>query len=521
MSPTSRSQLVRYGVALSAVAIAFLARMSLDPFLGNHHPFTTFYVAVTAVAWYAGLGPALLTIVLGYLAGDYFFISPRYAIDFSKPEHLADLSCFLFVGVVSALFTEAMRAAQRQAEAKALEALQKRKELELEVTERKRLEGELKLRADELVDADRRKDEFLAMLGHELRNPLAPIRNALEIVHTKGSSEVQREWAWVVIDRQVAQMIRLVDDLLEASRIRQGKIGLRKEATELAAIIEHAVESSRALIAARKHELIESLPEEPVWLEVDPVRLAQVIANLLNNAAKYTPDRGHIWLLARIEGEEAVIRIRDAGMGISPEMLPRIFDLFSQEERTLAQSQGGLGIGLTLVKTLVEMHGGSITATSEGTGKGSEFVVRLPAMAERRLPPRTDSEDIATEAPCRRILLVDDNVDAAESLALLLSTHQNDVRTVHDGPTALETARAFQPDIIFLDIGLPGMDGYEVARRIRDDKGIQQPLLVALTGYGREEDLRRAEHAGFEAHVVKPAKLAALQRLLAQATGAR
>ena len=436
---------------------------------------------------------------------------------------MADLSCFFFVGVVIALFTEAMRAAQRQAEAKALEALQKRKELELEMTERKRLERELKLRADELVDADRRKDEFLAVLGHELRNPLAPIRYALEIVHTKGSSEVQREWAWVVIDRQVAQMIRLVDDLLEVSRIRQGKIRLRKEAAELAAIIEHAVESSRALIAARKHELIESLPEEPVWLEVDPVRLAQVIANLLNNAAKYTPDRGHIWLLARIEGEEAVIRIRDDGMGISPEMLPRIFDLFSQEERTLAQSQGGLGIGLTLVKTLVEMHGGSITATSEGTGKGSEFVVRLPAMAERRLPPRTDSEDMATltQARCRRILLVDDNVDAAESLALLLRTHQNDVRTVHDGPTALETARAFQPDIIFLDIGLPGMDGYEVARRIRDDKAIQQPLLVALTGYGREEDLRRAEHAGFEAHVVKPAKLAALQRLLAQATGAR
>ena len=281
------------------------------------------------------------------------------------------------------------------------------------------------------------------------------------------------------------------------------------------------MESSRALIAARKHQLIESLPEEPVWLEVNPVRLAQVIANLLNNAAKYTPDRGHVWLLACIEGEEAVIRIRDDGMGISPEMLPRIFDLFSQEERTLAQSQGGLGIGLTLVKTLVEMHGGSITATSEGTGTGSEFMVRLPAMAEKRLPPRTDSEDMATltQAPCRRILLVDDNVDATESLALLLGTHQNDVRTVHDGPTALETARAFQPDIIFLDIGLPG--GYEVARRIRDDKAIQQPLLVALTGYGREEDLRRAEYTGFEAHVVKPAKLAALQRLLAQATGAR
>ena len=230
----------------------------------------------------------------------------------------------------------------------------------------------------------------------------------------------------------------------------------------------------------------------------------------------------HLLEEAGIEGEEAVIRVRDDGMGISPEMLPRIFDLFSQEGRTLEQSQGGLGIGLTLVKTLVEMHGGSITATSEGTGKGSEFVVRLPAMAETRPPPRTDSEDLATlaQAPCRRILLVDDNVDAPESLALLLSTDQNDVRTVHDGPTALDTARAFQPDIIFLDIGLPGMDGYEVARRIRDDKSIQQPLLVALTGYGREEDLRRAKRAGFEAHVVKPAKLAALQRLWPRQPGA-
>jgi signal transduction histidine kinase len=380
MSPTFRSRLIRYGAALITIAIALLARILLDPVLGDHHPFVTFYVAVAAVAWFGGFGPSCLTVALTSVAAPYFFISPRGSFALSLPAHWADLACYLFVAGTIALFSESMRVAQRQTEVKAVEALAKQKALELEIAERERLEQELKLHADELATADRRKNEFLAMLGHELRNPLAPIRNAVQILRAKSTSEADRAWARDVIDRQLGQMVRLVDDLLELSRISRGKIRIQKEVVELGAIIESALESSRPLIAARKHELIESLPGEPVWLDADPVRLAQVITNLLNNAAKYTHDRGHISLSARKEGRQVVIRVQDDGAGIAPEMLPRIFDLFAQADRTLGQAQGGMGIGLTLVKSLIEMHGGTVQAFSDGVGKGSEFVVRLPAL---------------------------------------------------------------------------------------------------------------------------------------------
>ena len=313
-------------------------------------------------------------------------------------------------------------------------------------------------------------------------------------------------------------MTRLVDDLLEISRVSRGKIKLIKTAIELAEVIERAVENSHPLIGARKHELIESLPAEPVWLEADPVRLAQVVANLLNNAAKYTPDRGHIWLSAEKQGAEAVIRVRDDGLGIAPDMLPRVFDLFAQADRTLEESRGGLGIGLTLVKCLLEMHGGTVKALSDGPGKGSEFVVRLPALERKPAPGTNDGENVKNRPPssARRILIVDDNGDAAKSLALLLEVHGHDVRTAPDGPAALKEAEAFQPEIVFLDIGLPGMDGYEAARRLREMPGLEDASLFALTGYGQDDDRRRSQEAGCDGHLVKPVGLDLLLPLIAR-----
>jgi PAS domain S-box-containing protein len=384
-------------------------------------------------------------------------------------------------------------------------------------SEQARLEAELREHAEELAGADRRKDEFLAMLGHELRNPLAPLKNAAYLLRLPKRTEEQTRWAGEVIERQVGQMSRLVDDLLDVSRITRGKVTLRKEVVELAAAIERAVEISRPLIEARRHELVESLPPGPVWLEADPVRLAQVIANLLNNAAKYTPDRGRITLSASQEGAEVVLRVRDNGVGIAPEVLPHVFELFTQDRRTLDRSQGGLGIGLTLVKGLVEMHGGSVQAFSEGPGRGCEFVVRLPAKASLG-PDKGEEGHPTASAPSAgcRVLVVDDNVDATESLALLLRMSGHEVHTALDGPAALQVAEAFRPEAVLLDIVLPGMDGYEVARRLRHMAGLENAFLVAVTGYGQEEDRRRAEEAGFDAHLVKPADPVDLKELLAR-----
>jgi signal transduction histidine kinase/CheY-like chemotaxis protein len=384
-----------------------------------------------------------------------------------------------------------------------------------DVAERTRLEEQLRQRARELAEADRRKDEFLAMLGHELRNPLAPIRHAAEVLRLADPPGPRERWAGEVIDRQVAHLARLVDDLLDVSRITRGKVRLKTDAVELAEVLERAVELSRPLIQARRHELVESLPPAPVWLEADPARLAQVVANLLNNAAKYTDERGRIVLSAAREGGEAVVRVRDTGVGIPAEMLPRVFDLFAQADRTLDRAQGGLGIGLTLVRRLVEMHGGTVEAHTEGPGKGSEFVVRLPALAG---PPRgrpSGGGEIVAAATSRRVLVVDDNADSAEGLAVLLRLRGYEVRTAGDGESALAEAAAFRPGVVLLDLGLPGPDGYEVARRLRREPSAAGAVLVALTGYGQEEDRRHSREAGFDHHLVKPADLVEVEAVLA------
>jgi two-component system, chemotaxis family, CheB/CheR fusion protein len=386
-----------------------------------------------------------------------------------------------------------------------------------DVTEQKRLQEELRERTRQLTEAERRKDVFLAMLAHELRNPLAPLRNAACLLQEFGSDPRLRG-ATEIVQRQVQQMTRLVDDLLDIARIAQGKIQIHKEPVELAAVVARAVETSRPLIDARKHELTVSLPSGPVWLEADPARLAQVLVNLLNNAAKYTEEGGRIWLTAEREKGDAVLRVRDTGVGIPPEVLPNIFDLYHQEERSLERSQGGLGIGLSLVRGLVEMHGGSIAAASPGVGQGSEFTVRVPALAEAPRGPEGNGKQVPaangnTRTPFQRLLVVDDNRDSAESLALLLQVQGYEVQTAHDGLAALERARVFRPDVVLLDIGLPRMDGYEVARRLRQEGG-HQAVLVALTGYGTDEDQRRSQAAGFDHHLLKPVELDALHELL-------
>jgi PAS domain S-box-containing protein len=368
----------------------------------------------------------------------------------------------------------------------------------------------------ELRRADRLKDEFLAMLAHELRNPLTPVRNALHIMKQPGVNGEILQRVRDMAERQVQYMARLLDDLLDMARISRGRIELRKEVVDVAAVVGSTVEAVRPLIEERRHEFTVSLPAGPLRVQADPMRLEQVLTNLLNNAAKYTDPGGHVRLSAEMEGSEVVLRVRDSGIGIAPDMLPRIFDLFVQAERHLDRSQGGVGIGLTLVKRLVELHGGRVEAHSAGPGQGSEFVVRLPAASERG--ERGEGAAAGSEAPRvprRRVLVVDDNPDAADSFALLLRLAGQDVRTAYDGPSALARAEEFRPELVFLDIGMPGMDGYELARRLRAHPDLEGVGLVALTGWGQEEDRRRSQEAGFDRHLVKPVEPKMLGELLA------
>jgi signal transduction histidine kinase/DNA-binding response OmpR family regulator len=367
-------------------------------------------------------------------------------------------------------------------------------------------------------EADRHKNEFLSMLAHELRNPLAPISNAVHILRLRGSPEPEVRALQEMVDRQVQQLIRLVDDLLDLSRITRGKIRLQMEYVDVAGVLAHAVETSRPLIEARRHELTLTLPPEPLRVRGDPVRLAQVVSNLLNNAAKYTEEGGHIRLTAQHEGGKVVLRVQDNGVGIPPSMLSSIFELFKQVDRSLDRSQGGLGIGLTLVHELVELHEGRVEAFSAGANQGSEFVVRLPAvMEEPQSFPVNGADEAAAKPRPSRVLIVDDNSDSARSLSMLLEMGGHEVRTCYDGPSGLAEAEAFCPEVVLLDIGLPGMDGFEVAKRLRQRELSPRPLLVALTGYGQAEDVRRSREAGFDYHLVKPADPEALTALLASA----
>jgi signal transduction histidine kinase/CheY-like chemotaxis protein len=387
----------------------------------------------------------------------------------------------------------------------ALRARDRQYQIREHLVERTRAEEFLRL-------ADQRKDEFLATLGHELRNPLAPLLTALQLLKAAGIQDPVVSRVSAVMDRQISHLVRLVNDLLEVSRITRGLIEVQREPLDLAFVVHSAIDTSRPALDAAGHELTVDLPSEPGTVYGDAVRLTQVFANLLTNAAKYTNAGGHIWIRVQKEGDRATVSVRDNGIGIAADQLASVFDMFTQVDRSNRRAQGGLGIGLTLVRSLVAMHGGRVEARSGGLGHGSEFVVELPVVAASAL--RSDTEKIPPTFPRRRILIVDDNRDAANTLGELLRALGATVAVVHSGRAALDTLESFDPDAVLLDIGMPELDGYEVARRIRSTAAYSDLLLIALTGWGQEHDQRRSLAAGFDHHVVKPPDLDKLRDLL-------
>lgn len=398
------------------------------------------------------------------------------------------------------------------AKARADHALARSEEISLDVTKRRKAEEALK-------DVNQRKDELLAMLAHELRNPLAPIRNAAQILRAHSTGHPELEWARSIIERQTRHLVRLVDDLLDVSRMVRGKIVLKKSTFQLAELVQHAVDTSQPLMRSRRHRLHVNLPAGSLSAEGDLIRLAQALSNLLNNAATYTDEGGQIWLDVWREAGQVVLRVRDTGPGVPPSLLPHVFDLFTQAERTLDRAQGGLGIGLTLVKLLVEMHAGSVEARNLSP-RGAEFLVRLPADSAGDLPaaPRPAQAVVPSASEVHdkamRILVVDDNVDAADSIALLLSLDGFEAQSVHGAMAALETVPAFKPDVLLLDIGLPVMDGYQVAKRLRAHIPVDEMRIVALSGYGQQADRDRAAQSGFDDYLVKPVEPTALTEFL-------
>ena len=383
------------------------------------------------------------------------------------------------------------------------------------VSERRHMLDEVRELAANLSEADRRKNEFLATLAHELRNPLAPISNAVQVLRRRDVRDGAVESSAELLERQVAQMSRLVDDLIDMSRITSGRIELRKERVDLSTVVNQAVETTRAQYRSMGQDLTITMPEDPVILYADPARLTQVIGNLLNNACKFSNKGGKVWLTAKPENGDVVIQVRDQGIGMTPDEIPRVFDMFTQLDTSLDRSRDGLGIGLTLVRTLVELHDGSVTVHSEGRGHGSEFIVRLPRVARGETMPASNHDSPAPAIPRRRILIVDDNEDGATSLSMLLNLGGHETFTANDGKEALQAFEQIRPDLALLDIGLPGMSGFELARRIRDLPYGKDAVLVAVTGWGQEDDRNRSRDAGFDAHLVKPVNHQELTKLLA------
>ncbi|HEU4459838.1 MAG TPA: response regulator [Methylibium sp.] len=436
----------------------------------------------------------------------------RIGIGFNPPRSLVAACAFpLAVGarVHGVLFVAAEQAQDRwdalgevaQRLALALENARLYRSLEQEIEVRRAAERDLQ-------ESSRRKDEFLAMLSHELRNPLAPIRNAAEVVRHAARDDRQLQWASAVLSRQVAQMRRLIDELLDVARISEGKVNLQLETLDLRVALEESVETIRPVLESRRQTLRIAAPKEAVWVRGDAGRLAQILGNLLTNAVKYTDERGDIELTLDHAGGEATLRVRDSGIGIEAELMPRIFDLFQQGERELDRSQGGLGVGLTLARRLVEMHHGSIDAFSEGPGRGAEFIVRLPCIAgiAATPAPQAAAEPRAAEQAHRcRVLVVDDNPDTAETAAIVLRLAGHELHTAGDAAEALKLAGEHAPEVVVLDIGLPGMDGYQAAGRLRQMPSMRAALLIAMTGYGSEADRARAHDAGFDLHLTKPA----------------
>jgi signal transduction histidine kinase/ActR/RegA family two-component response regulator len=465
-------------------------------FLGEQAPLLFFLVPVLA-AWSGGLPAGLFAIVLSVPVADYFFL------DIYHPEEQIRIVLFVAAALLMIWLVELLHRARRRVE-------QHERQLEHEIAERKDMERALQ-------DADRRKDEFLATLAHELRNPLAPLANSLELWPFAADNPAELERLRHIMDAQVKQMTRLIDDLLDISRITRGRIELHSQRVDLRVLIARAIETVAPLVQSNRQTLSVELPDEPVILEGDAARLTQVFGNVLHNAAKFTGPEGRISIVAHAQHDKVEVRVRDSGPGIPTNMLSDIFEMFHQVDRTLHRASGGLGIGLNLAKKLVEIHGGSILARSDGEGSGSEFVVRLPLPAGDRPAPLDEQggSEVRDPLPPRRILVVDDTRACAETLALMLRSIGQEVAVAGDGDAALDWVRAHEPEVVFLDIAMPRVDGYELARRIRAQDGLKPATLVALTGFGQADDRRRAYAAGFDHHLTKPATLASLRALLA------
>ena len=488
--PMARTSVVAaYGGAVAVTLAASFLRWFLDPWLGTSVPFVTLYGAVAIAVWFGGVGPAVAAMVLGYAVANVRYIGPAGGFSVSEPADLIALVLFAMSSALIIVLGEAMRRAR----------------------DRYRVsEAQVRERAQELQRADQNKGRFLAVLSHELRNPLAPLRTGLALLQLKPADPAMRE-THQMMDRQIGQLSRLIDDLLDLSRIDRGKLEMRPQRVALGEVVRAGVDTARPNIDAKGHSLEVRYPAEPVYVEGDPVRLAQVVSNLLNNAAKFTPPNGHIDLAAYADDGLAVLRVADDGIGIPPDKLQAVFDMFVQLDSAHVAA-GGLGLGLTLARSIVERHGGTIEAASRGPGQGAEFVARLPRAAEPK--PAAANEPVAPPpAVRRRVLVVDDNIDAAQTLAEYLRLEGHRVESALDGESALRIAEILHPEVAFIDLDMPGMDGTEVARRLRKTPWGRGARLVALTGMGQLGDIARTRAAGFDEHLTKPAELARVARL--------
>jgi signal transduction histidine kinase/CheY-like chemotaxis protein len=485
----------RYGEALFAVFCAWLVREAFDPWMGDTAPYGMFIMATAVIAGRHGFGPGMATLATGALVATYFFTPPRFSLRFNDLQGVWPLIISFLIGMVTALVCELLR--------------------------RLAIDNARLFYAARAADI--RKDDFLAMLAHELRNPLAPIRNSLYILDVLPNKDPKIVDLHRIMSSQLDHLVRLVDDLLDVARITRGKIELRQEDTALEPIVTSAVAAARPLIEEKKHELQVSVGDRPIYLRGDAVRLTQVLTNLLNNAAKYTDKSGRIWLTAAAHPEKQLftIRIRDTGVGLTPEQLQKVFGLFEQADASIEKTRGGLGIGLTLARKLVEMHGGTLEATSPGLGLGSEFIIRLPMSSSPAADalPKAASRPLAAANKSLRILVVEDVVASAESLAAMLRMWGHEVEVCYDGFTALQQVREFHPDVILSDLGLPQLNGYRLAEELRSMSTMGDVTLIAISGYGQARDRERSQRAGFTDHLTKPIDPEALRKALTDVAG--
>lgn len=493
---------LRYGAAVLTVLAIFAARAAMAGLVGTQSPLLPFVLGIFVSAYLGGRGPALLATALSPVLATVWFT--QWPHDAPPEQWLAHVMLFLVIAVLATFMMHALQVSTR--------------DLRNSARESAALATAAEEYAQRLREADRRKDEFLAMLAHELRNPLTPIRNVAHIL-AKGPPDpntVKR--ASGLLERQASHLTRLVDDLLEVARITRGHVILKREPVSLDSVIDMALETVQPLLDARYQQVSVSRAAEPVLVEGDGVRLSQVVANLLTNASKFSAEQSRIFVSLVGSDTQAELSVRDTGAGIEAQMLPRVFDLFRQGNQSLDRSQGGLGIGLTIVKHLVEMHGGRVTAQSPGIGQGSEFKLLLPRTPARVGEQSTPATNIGQRRRPRRVLVVEDNRDAALSLRELLTLEGHQVEVVHDGAAALSKLDEYEADLVLLDVGLPRMDGYEVANAIRSRaaQGRPRPRLIALTGYGREEDRQSAIRAGFDVHLTKPVEPASLLRVISE-----